>query len=133
MNPLEVASKFRIELRIVIASTEKGDDEALTAVQHSVGNLGTVVYADLKPYAKPVGSCMVRVEADCVGNHRSIVDQMVVALGGTGWALSGSDEECEAVWSPHEGAHPPVSALATWMHIQTIPLRALPALRRGLT
>jgi hypothetical protein len=133
-HTLKVDPAFRLELRVVIVPVENSDEQhVMVAVQQAVSGIGTVTDASVKPYSKPIRSVMLRVEADCVGNHQGIVQQVVEVLGGTGWTLTGSGEEFEAIWSPQEGAIPPVSVLATWVHVQSIPMRVLPASRRTPT
>ncbi|WP_143171539.1 hypothetical protein [Rhizobacter sp. OV335] len=123
--------EFRLELRLVIVPIESGDDERVLALtQQSTSAVGSIVDVDIKPYAKPPGSCIVRVEANCTGSHQSVVERVVGLVGGSGWDFSGSGEEFEAIWFPQSGAIPPVSVLTTWMQVQTIPMRALPPSRR---
>lgn len=104
MNP---ASRFRIELCTVIVPLAQGDEvRAMVLMRHSVVDIGKVVGVDVKPYAKPAGSHVIRVEVDCVDHPQSIVENLVQVVGGPGWILSGSGDEIDAIWSPHEGALP---------------------------
>jgi hypothetical protein len=131
---MRTPSTFRLELRFVIIPVEGGDVERTRlSARSAVAEIGTVVDANAKPYGSPARSFAVRVEADCAGDHRRIVESVVKTIGGGGWTVSGEDDVIEAMWSPRKAAMPPLGAFIIWAHLQTIPMKALPSTRRAST
>jgi len=123
--------KLRVEIRVVVVPLNDGDEVRVMAIaQRIIADIGAFVDSSVKPYAKPPGSYLVRLEANCEGDASRLVDGLVTTAGGTGWATSGGDGEIEAIWAPQDGAAPPLCPATTWAQIQTIPLSALPISRR---
>jgi len=123
--------KPRVEIRAVVFPLNDGDEARVMAIaQRMIANVGGLAISSVKPYAKPPGSYMVRVEVNFDGDAVRIVDGLLTTADGTGWVTSGVDGEMEAIWAPQDGAAPPLDPSVTWAHIQLIPSGALPKWQR---